>query len=146
MKSFVFLLLAVALVSCASRPVSVAEAFGAVDANDVGILRRYLDGGGDPNALAKNGASMLYVATGPHGGEGVLRLLLERGADPNRGSGLYTPLMNAASWCWRDGTRLLLDAGADIHRKNEDGKTALETVCSGGTEREVVAYLRARGA
>jgi len=123
------------------------EAFAAVDADDAQTLRRFLDEGGSPNELADNGASMLYVATGPHGGEAVLELLLERGADANVGYGLYTPLMNASSWCWLDGVRLLVEAGADLHRKNERHETAMETVCKSGGDRDgVVAYLRARGA
>lgn len=121
------------IVGCsASNPPTVVEAFAAVDANNSRILQRYLSTGGDPNARASNGYSMLYVATGPHGGEAVLRLLLSQGANPNIGSGNFTPLMNASSWCWLQGVQLLVKSGADIHLRNERGQTAMETVCAGG--------------
>ena len=120
--------------------------FAAVDGNNTVALRSYLEAGGNPNAQTPSGESLLYIATGPHGGEGVLRVLLEHGADPNVGAGSYTPLMNASSWCWLKGVSLLVEAGADVSARNGSGQTALQTVCSGGGDREkVVAYLQGRG-
>jgi ankyrin repeat protein len=69
--------------------------------------------------------------------------LLEAGADPNHGSGKYTPLMNAASWVRYDAVQLLLERGADPLLKNERGQTALEVVGrAGGREKTVIDLLQ----
>jgi len=145
--SLVFLLVACSPTKPPSNPPSVAEAFAAVDADDAQTLERYLNAGGNPNERSADGQTMLYVATGPHGGENVLRLLLARGAKPDIGFRKYTPLMNASSWCWLRGVQLLISAGADIHLRNEAGATALQTVCTGGgrDREQVIAYLHERG-
>jgi ankyrin repeat protein len=123
-----------------------SDPFSATDSNNASALRAYFDRGGDPNIMSPDGVTLLYVATGPHGGEAVLRLLLERGANPNVGAGAYSPLMNASSWCWIEGVSLLAEAGADLKARNEKGETALDAVCSAGQGRdEVIAYLRGRG-
>jgi hypothetical protein len=116
--------------------VSLEQAFGAVDRNDPAVLRRWLDQGGDPNATL-DGRSLLYVATGPHGGAEVLDVLLERGADPELGASGYTPLMNASSWCWLAGVRKLAEAGADPAK-------GIATVCRGPQSEPILAYLRDR--
>jgi len=143
MKHLLPCLFGLALLACA--PVE-KNPFAAVDSNDVRSLRSYLDRGGSPDARTSNGESLLYIATGPHGGEDVLRLLLERGARPDAGAaGGYTPLMNAASWCWLQGVSMLVKAGADVHARNSRGETAMQTVCSGRDANSVVAYLRDHG-
>lgn len=131
------------LVGCADQSVSVEEAFSAVDSNDSATLKKFLQEGGSPDSLTPDNASMLYVATGPHGGHQVLTILLESGADPNRGIGKYTPLMNASGWCSLDAVKLLVESGANVELKNSKGETALETVCSAGGDREeVISYLQ----
>lgn len=143
MKHLLTCLFGLALLACA--PVET-NPFAAVDSNDVRSLRSYLDRGGNPDARNSNGESLLYIATGPHGGEDVLRLLLKHGAKPDAGApGGYTPLMNAASWCWLEGVSILAEAGADVHARNSRGETAMQTVCSGRDANEVVAYLRDHG-
>lgn len=122
------------LLSCA-RPMTVEQAFAAVWRNDANALRRWLDAGGDPDAVLDD-KSMLYVATGPKGGPDVLDLLLARGADPELGSMAYTysPMMNAASWCWREGVEKLLAAGADP-------RAAIGLVCEGSDGEEIRKIL-----
>jgi ankyrin repeat protein len=116
--------------------------FEAVDRNDTTFLSTYLEAGGNANALDSRGQSLLYLATGPHGGTDVLRLLLANGADPDKGMGSYTPLMNAASWARLD-VMVLVEAGADPLATNAEGKTALDCVGqAGGAEASVIAYLR----
>jgi hypothetical protein len=90
MKILATFTLTILLAACASCQLE-SDPFVATELNDVLSLRAYLDRGGDPNAKSSHGESLLYVATGPHGGEDVLRLLLERGANPNIGAGGYTP-------------------------------------------------------
>ena len=144
MKHLAIWILAALLTSCSAYPTE-SDPFVATESNNAIALRRYLDSGGSPNAKTENGQSLLYIATGPHGGEDVVRLLLERGADPNVGSGTYSPLMNASSWCSLGTVTLIAEAGADLKARNGKGQTALQTVCSAGGDREeVLAYLRGR--
>lgn len=117
--------------------------FAATDANDVEALRRYLESGGDPNLCHEDGSSLLYIATGPHGGIEVVRLLINHGADPDLGFGEYTPLMNAASWVSFDAVKMLVEAGANPTLKNSQGQTAFQcTGRAGGSELEVLEFLR----
>jgi ankyrin repeat protein len=133
------------LLGCGATAVTPDEAFQAVDENNPSVLRKYLSQGGNPDRLSEKGDSLLYIATGPHGGYEVLKLLLEAGANPDKGAGEYTPLMNASSWCWLEGVKLLVEFDADPMLKNSKGQTALDTVCfSNGGERKVIEYLKSR--
>ncbi len=100
----------------------------AVSRNEPDLLRLYFLLGGDPNLRTADG-SLAYIATGPHGGDAVLAILLQHGADPNRGFGRYTPLMNAASWCDLHAVQILIAAHANPRLRNERGQTAVETTC-----------------
>jgi ankyrin repeat protein len=118
-------------------------ALHAVSENRPSLLRLYFLLGGNANVRTSEG-SLLFVATGPHGGHAVLALLVQHGSDPNRGFGRYTPLMNAASWCDIEGARMLIAAHANPLLKNERNQTALDTVCL-APESEAAAvsdYLR----
>lgn len=99
---------------------------GAVDDNNVVVVRLYLLLGGDPSGVDENGQSLLYIATGPEGGNQVLQLLLKHKADLNRGHKDYTPLMNAASWDRPDMVKALLKAGANPLIENRAGETVLD--------------------
>lgn len=87
----------------------------------------------------------------------MVRLLIERGVDPNPADDAprgYTPLMHAAQDGKLEYVRMLLDAGADVNRRNADGLTALDAALyaaanRGGTAEEpnaIVELLKARGA
>ena len=128
------------LAACVSG-VGDDDPFSAVAANDADTLRSYLGQGGDVDARSANGESRVFLATGPHGGEDVLRLLLEYGANPDLGVGAWSPLMNAATWCRPGGVSLLLEAGADPMLRNASGQTALDVVCVRGNAREEVIAL-----
>jgi hypothetical protein len=67
----------------------------------------------NPNLRTHEGCTLLYSATGPHGGNEILRVLVMEEANVNEGCGKYTPLRNAASWVNYEGVMILLDAGAD---------------------------------
>lgn len=57
----------------------------------------------------------------------VVRLMLDRGADPNLVDKMgNTALMKAAMGCDGETLAMLLDAGADLNTKNKAGLTALE--------------------
>ena len=129
--------------SCTAQPEPPYDVFEAVDQNDNSVVKQYLDSGGNPNAMDKQGRSLLYIAAGPHGGMDVLKLLLEHEANPNTGMGQYTPLMNAASWVWLDRVKALVDADADLMLTNSRGQTALQCVGkASGREKPVIEYLK----
>ena len=74
----------------------------------------------------------------------ILSYLLSHGADPNEpGEGI--PLINAARYEDQKRLMMLLDAGADVNKKNDSGRTALMVTCESGLI-ENVKLLIQRGA
>jgi ankyrin repeat protein len=121
-----------------------AAAFGRLDA-----LRRILDD--DPQqacAFSDDGFTAVHLAI--FGGqEEALRLLLERGADPNALAtseiAKVPPLGTAAFVRSTELARVLLDAGADPNVQGEGGFTALHAAAQNGDE-ELEGLLLERGA
>ena len=99
------------------------------------------------NARGDGGATALHVAL-PH--PDAVRLLLERGADPNaRDAGDHaSPLHFAAGGAPIETVRLLIDAGSDVHGAGD--AHALDVIgwaaCFAEPRREVVDLLLAHGA
>jgi ankyrin repeat protein len=88
-------------------------------------VRLLLDRGAAIDAVARNPMKVqpLHAAVAGRNADGV-RLLLERGADPNARQQVgYTPLMGAAAAGREDLIDLLLARGADPSLAGEDGKT-----------------------
>jgi len=88
---------------------------------------------------------LIYAATGGH--EGVVRYLLDQGANINAGSpNGTTALMMAVREHRLEVAELLLSRGADVTRRNDAGMTAL-TYAEQGNETELAQRLRmvARG-
>lgn len=89
-------------------------------------VRVLLDAGGDVSAVARNTMKVqpLHAAVAARNVEAV-KLLLERGADPNARQQVgYTPLMGAAGSGIDALVSVLLARGADPSPVNEEGKTA----------------------
>ena len=113
-------------------PLIWAARSGSVDA--VGVL---LDSGADVNLPGSTGddwdATPLQHAILERQ-PAVARVLLDRGADPNRGAGKgFTPLLLAAGDTDPTIVKLLLARGADTSAENENGMTPLEIAVAAGT-------------
>ena len=109
----------------------------AADAGILAELRRALDGGADPNALATakkaSGEEFETTALVAAAGKGHLKaviLLLERGASPDKpNSGGITSLMAAAATGQAVVLGLLAERGADLHATDPGGSTAFHYAC-----------------
>jgi len=105
-------------------------------------IRSYLDAGVSPNYrfASMNNQSAFYALVNsmracnaktrptPQETKDLVRLFLEKGADPNITDNMgNTPLMGAASKCDAELIQILLDAGADPNAKSKFGLTAIES-------------------
>ena len=123
------------------------ELFDALEQADLARCRRALDAGADVDATDArsptfDGGKPLHSAVGF---SEAVRLLLNRGADPNaRSASNWTPLMRACNVGCLESARLLLDAGADPSPLNDEGYTAYGR--TSGDHPELLALLRERGA
>jgi catechol 2,3-dioxygenase-like lactoylglutathione lyase family enzyme len=123
--------------------------FAACAAGDVSVLRGILDA--DPalvRELGEHGATGLHLAA-RHAG--AVRLLIERGADPNaRDVGDNALAVHfAAGGGHIESVRALLDAGSDVHGAGDLHRMEVigwATAISGASHREVVDLLVERGA
>ncbi|PRY51724.1 ankyrin repeat protein [Geodermatophilus tzadiensis] len=119
---------------------ATVDAAAAAHLDDAGQLTRELDAGAlltDP----RTGLDLLTVAAAGGAG-GTLRLLLDRGADPDAGA-----LHAAAAGSRVDLVRALVEAGAAVDRRDPDtGRTPLHDAVAAGDAPEVVRVLLAAGA
>ncbi|WP_245691702.1 ankyrin repeat domain-containing protein [Geodermatophilus telluris] len=116
------------------------DAPAAAHLDDAGQLARELDAGA-PLTDPGTGLDLLTVAAAG-GAAGTLRLLLDRGADPDGGA-----LHAAAAGRHAELVRALLEAGAGVDRRDADtGRTPLHTAVAAGDAPEVVRVLLAAGA
>lgn len=121
-------LLSLFVFGCGGKPIDI---FDAVRKNDADFVGNWIKEGGDVNLFDPTGQSLLYIATGPQGGDEVLDVLLSQGANPNVGMGDYTPLMNAASWLNIKGVGSLIKHGANKGLKLKSGKMAIDLIADG---------------
>jgi ankyrin repeat protein len=121
-------------------PSPFMRAFAAIEARDEAALAAELDRHPElVGARGTNGNDLLGLAGGDHG---LVRLLLARGADPNRGNDYgWRPLHQAGYANDVALARILLDAGAvDGTSARGDGGTPLVVALFWG-HREVAALL-----
>ncbi|MFN8573112.1 MAG: ankyrin repeat domain-containing protein [Gemmatimonadaceae bacterium] len=124
------------------------------EAAHVSTVRALLDAGADPNAAAplpdvSDAIPALYFPCAS-GNVAVARLLLERGAQPTDGEGLY----HAAQHDHEDCLELLVSFGADIHRgPGAQGNTPLHFLAAHTPDNPItpkamrgMAWLLAHGA
>jgi len=119
---------------CGDRPLDIAIGHGKLE-----FIARLLDAGADPRAPANDGFPPLFQAidTPRTDRHAVLRLLLERGADPEqRGLNDGTALHHAVARRDLEAVRILLAHGADpgARTRIDDRSTPLEDAEAGGFE------------
>ena len=144
------------------------------------LVKMLLDHGADPNApLTAPALQRLHTPGDPVLGEGatpfmraaksgdvtVMRLLLDKGADPRRVQKNHTTALIIASGLgWQDGgnnlntrdkgtqadaieaIKLCLDRGLDIHAVNDNGASVLHAAAMRGQADAIIGVLAANGA
>ena len=113
----------------------LAAFFGQEEAAELLLAR-----GAEVNLVARNAnihvTPLHSAAAGSH--SGIVKLLLEHGADPNAAQdGGFTPLHSAANNDDRESAEALLEAGADPTLKTDDGRTPADL--AGEQTRDLVA-------
>ena len=113
-------------------------------------VKTLLNAGADPNEPVRLGTiALASIAIAAHAGAVAgVSTLVDHGANPNAvGARGLRPLMVAAATNRSDAApvRALLDRGADVHARDEAGRTALDWALMRG-ESEVASVLRLAGA
>jgi len=112
-------------------------------------VRALLDRGLPANQIGKDGRTPLHLACTYRPNQKLIKLLLERGADPNLNMGRgWTSLMSCVDSSIGEereiraqAAQLLLEHGADPNMKNERGRTALSVAAFWGNRRAVQLML-----
>jgi hypothetical protein len=100
--------------------------FRAVERGETQRVHNYLSSGGEVEYPNEKGQTLLMCAARTRW-PNFVRLLLERGAQPNSlDTEQHTPLYHAVIGQSNDSLKLLLAAGASAHFRDEDGRTLIE--------------------
>ena len=105
------------------------DLWAAARTGNLQAIKRYIEEGGDINAL-DNGFRLSAIAWGAlHGQTEVVQFLIENGVDVNlkNGDGA-TPLHSAVFLGRVDVAKLLLENGADVKARNNDGATPVDVL------------------
>ena len=115
------------------------DVWSAARTGDLKAIKRYIEEGGDVNAL-DNGFQLSAMSWGAlHGQTEIVQLLIENGAEVNIKSGDgATPLHSAAFFGRTDVAKLLLENGADIKARNNDGATSVDLLY---VDWEITAFI-----
>jgi uncharacterized protein len=118
----------------------------AVDGGHETVVRLLLDAGAPPSARDSALYDTPLMRAARCGHTGIIRLLVERGADLDEGDFAgNSPLMLAALFGHREAVEALLELGAELERETSDGYTAVLHSIHGANP-EIVRFLVERGA
>jgi len=114
--------------------------------HDEAKVRLLLSRGAAVNPKQVEGRTPLYIAASVGNGASIVKLLLEKGANPSLATATgMTPMMAAAVRGDVEVLKLLADKGADVNTKNGAGETALMFAATNGSP-AAVGFLLDRGA
>jgi ankyrin repeat protein len=130
-----------ALLEAGANPNDGESLYHSTEHPDLACMKLLLRHGAEPNR-----ANALRHMLDHEHSEGV-QLLLDGGADPNHTNERGDTALHWAAWRGRSAkiVTLLLDRGADIDAKRNDGRTAYALAILGG-QKEIAALLKSRGA
>src|SRR5579859_4542752 len=124
-RFFLAWLCAVSVGSAQNAALKAEDLFRLIRAGDVKGLRRAAE---NPNLVSSLGETPLHYAA-TFGNPDAVRVLLERGADPNaRNRAGATPLIYGAYNFEK--SRLLVEKGADVNARAQNGTTPLMIAAS----------------
>ena len=105
------------------------DLWAAASTGDLQAIKRYIEEGGDVNALDGGFKLSAMSWAALHGQPEVVQLLVENGAEVDIKSGDgATPLHSAAFFGRTDVAKLLLENGADPQTRNNDGATPVDVL------------------
>ena len=137
-----FYLLSPVKTSCAA---SIDDLIRAVWGFDTAKAAALIDGGVDVNTADGKGTYPLILACSYKDNDEMIKLLLEKGANPNvSGPKGETPLGFAAKYSLK-AVQMLVEKGADVNAKDEAGFTALRWAQK-MEQSKIVEFLKKNGA
>lgn len=127
-----------------AAPATADEFFRVIRANDLDAVRQLAAKNGAASVRTPLGETPLHYAA-TYGSTESVRILLDRGADPNaRNSAEATPLVYAGYSLGK--TCLLVEKGADVNAHARNGVTPLMVAASVHGNAATVRYLLEKGA
>lgn len=110
-------------------PIDEADLWEPLVEGDTGFVSRYLQAGGDPNAVQEADGNTALGLACLFGHTEIARMLIEAGATVNQAdrSGIF-PINHASFWGHPDTVTLLLDNGANVNQSDPTGMTLLEAL------------------
>ena len=128
--------------SVALKQTAQSNIYLAASDNDISAVTAYLDSGINVNELDSNGYSTLHAASSYNHFD-LLQLLVSRGGNINLADNEGdTPLFVAET---KEMCALLIELGADVNHRNQEGQTALEYMMEEDEFPDVVAFLQSLG-
>jgi cytochrome c len=161
MKLYLVIITLFLIVPCATYGLDQQEEqlFQAIRSNNTKLLKKLIEQGADVNVVNRIGsptggtiAMTPLIAAIQKNKPGLVKLLLEHGANPNQGPGV-SPLFVAIDMGNLENVKLLVEYGADVHQSRQfgapGGMLINQTPLSAAkmkNDTEIVEFLQEKGA